>query len=234
MLNNKLLVLVTGSVLLVGCNEQDMSGIESRLTSIQGVSNQIRSTVNREAISTEHQLSKDIATNRRLASIASYFLTQENVADFTPGIQKQVLLASAQVKADAYRDVKYKAMEMEGFFNTVMPVGSDANLTSSYLVQGKWRLDVVTGSDFDNQYPTYAIKALQYERVPFDDAMCSEGEPVAIHALMKDASRAEQLSTPDVVIHKEGQAWRIDIQDVDFSSAIKDYRVLLDVRCVVR
>lgn len=222
--------------LLFGCDGSDQTKLQTSVDEIDRQVRRVTAAVTVDQINQRQQLYKDIATNRRLASIGSFMLGEEGSSTFSPATIDKMIFAAKAIKDDAYVSVAYEALKREGFYNAVQPITNNKDGVSSYLVDGQWKLNVPQYSEFDRTYPEYAIKALQHERIPRNTNMCSQvenGVPVAIHALLVREGGPELPVLPDVVLENEANAWRVQIDEPDFYKAVTDYRILVDIRCVV-
>lgn len=237
MKKRNLIFVIAAPLAVSGCFESSerISALENKVDAHYRQTSQLQRQLKPTMLTADEALAKDIATNRRLAGITAYLMDSSQLATIDDALKPKIQLIADELKSDTYRDVQYLALEQEGFFNTIKPISQQTKEGfNSYLIQGKWRLDVPAGSAFDLNYPMNAIKALNYERIPNNGSLCYEGSPVIVHALLSDHQHYDPVATqPTVSVQQETSAWRVMINDVNFNAAFQKYRVLVDIRCVL-
>lgn len=225
----KKLSLVLCVAALSGCgDEQKMDMVISSTASLSKAISGQTTALNKLAVDDDLRVAKAIASSSKLSSIAAYMMQQQDTIGMTPDIVSKVLYASEQINRDQMEHRMYQSLMANGLpFST--KVVTDDGMNKTYSVRGSWTVTAPSGSDFYAQYPSYALELMPFERISYGDGVCEEGySPIAVHALMKRGA-----DVPDVQVHVQEQTkgWQVLLPDTDFYQAVKNYRVLLDVRC---
>lgn len=222
---------ITSAVLLSGCLQGDSkehSQQEMLLQQINNALNKQQIVLNDISLNERAKLANALISSPKISSIAAYLMMEAGTLVITDEIRDKVLFASKELSLEQAEQRMYQSLLANG-----LPLSysvDDSQLgVKKYFIRGKWHLETKSGSEFYSSYPQTAIQLMPYERVYYPDDLCDQGyEPFAIHSLMK---RSSAMATPTISIQEVPNGWQVFVKDVDFYESLKNYRILLDVRC---
>lgn len=215
--------------LFTGCNQDDaIRQNQDLLVQLNNTLLKQQTALSKISLSDDARIANALVSSSKLSSIAAYLMLESNTTSMTEDIKNKVLYASQELANDQLQQRMYQSLMANG-----LPAFYSVDIAESgvkkYVVRGQWHLDATSGSEFYLNYPEQALELLPYERIYFPENMCSEGyEPFIIHSLLR-RSASSPIIEPSVVQLRNGL--QVFVKGVDYYESIKNYRVLVDVRC---
>lgn len=221
--------LVVVILVTSGCGQnEDVNALMNMATALNTAVTNQSATIKKLTVDDDARIAKAISSNSRLSSIAAYLMQEQDAIGLTEDVKAKVLYASEQIQKDQLSQLMYKSLLANGLPLFYKVIHDDGH-TKTYSVRDKWVLETQASSAFYNTYPSQALELIPYERVTYTNNVCQEGfTPIVIHSLLK---RDEQVPNTEVVVQEQSKGWQVFLPNEDFYNALKNYRVLLDVRC---
>uniref|UniRef100_UPI001CC2D693 hypothetical protein n=1 Tax=Candidatus Enterovibrio escicola TaxID=1927127 RepID=UPI001CC2D693 len=224
--------LLLSSLLLIGAtgctHDESADQTQKILVQMNDMLNKQQLSLNKMSLDDESRVANALASSSKLSSMAAYLMMESNTGSLTEDIQKKILFASRELSDDQLQKRMYNALVANGLPASYSVDSSQAGI-KKYVVRGRWHLEAKSGSAFYIKYPVDAIEMLPYERIYYPEGLCEEGyNPFVIHSLLK---RSKDIPTIEADIVELRNGLQILLRGVDFYEGVKNYRVLVDVRC---
>jgi hypothetical protein len=224
------------TALLSGCEfsnplesiTSEMRNSKLQVNALEKQINKLEILVATQSLTERNQLSKDVATSGRLASIVVNYMLDKKIIELSEDDVSFLLKVSLSLKDDIYRDVFYQSLDAQNYPYTTKRFLN--NNDDGYLHQGIWYLKAPSGSLFATEFPKVSLKAFDNESIPKPD--CGNGNtPKAMTGLLINQAEGGVSSATFKIINSPS-SWTVKFDKPYTDNSNQAYRVLFKVVCV--